>query len=96
MTAALSPDGSTPGLVRSTTVLAVAQVAGFVASTPGGLGVRELLLQQMLAPYTGDREAVVLAVLLRLLWTVAELVMAAVVWWLPAKQPEPLANAQAL
>jgi glycosyltransferase 2 family protein len=78
---------SVSGLVRSMTFIAVSYVAGFIASTPGGLGVREFLLQQMLAPQLGAR-AVVVALLLRLIWTLAEVVMAAVVWWLPSKRTE--------
>src|SRR5262249_11276343 len=90
---ALAPENTVigwQGFVRSTTALAVSYVAGFIASTPGGLGVREFLLQQMLAPQLGA-QAVVVALLLRLLWTVAELVMAAIVWWLPARIAKPQA-----
>jgi len=71
---------------RSTTFVAVSYVAGFVASTPGGLGVREFLLAEMLLPQLGPR-AVVAALLLRLLWTLAELVMAGVVVWCPRSSP---------
>jgi uncharacterized membrane protein YbhN (UPF0104 family) len=68
--------------LRSTAFVALAWVPGFIASTPGGLGVREFVLQQFLAPELGAR-AVVVVLLLRLLWTLAELVLAAVLWWLP-------------
>jgi uncharacterized membrane protein YbhN (UPF0104 family) len=45
---------------------AVAVVGGFVAIfTPGGLGVREGLLMELLAPQLGPHEAVLVAVLLR-------------------------------
>jgi len=67
---------------RSTAFVAVSYVAAFIASTPGGLGVREFLLAEMLLPQLGPR-AVVAALLLRLLWTLAELVMAGVVVWFP-------------
>jgi uncharacterized membrane protein YbhN (UPF0104 family) len=77
-------------------VVSVSYVAGFLASTPGGLGVRELVLQQLLQPTLGVR-AVVVVVLLRILWTVAELAIAGVVVWLPrgrnvgqALQPDAL------
>ena len=63
-------------------------VAGFVAATPGGLGPRELLLQQALTPHYGARQAVVAVILLRVLWTVAELLCAGVVWWLPDGRQE--------
>jgi uncharacterized membrane protein YbhN (UPF0104 family) len=85
---ALNPD--TPGdLLLCTSAVAVSWVAGFVASTPGGLGPRELLLQQALAPTIGPRPAIVAVILLRLLWTVAELVCAAVVYWFPATRAIP-------
>jgi uncharacterized membrane protein YbhN (UPF0104 family) len=71
--------------LRCIAFVAVSYVAGFVASTPGGLGVREFFLQQFLAPYLGG-QAVVAAVLLRVLWTVAELLAAGCCWWLPARR----------
>lgn len=70
--------------LRCAAFVSVSYVAGFVAATPGGLGVRELVLQQLLAPTLGVR-AVVAVILLRLLWTVAELVSAGVVFWLPRR-----------
>ena len=76
------PAWSVHGWLRSTAFLAVAYVAGFLTPSPGGLGVREFLLQQFLAPSLGAR-AVVVALLLRLLWTVAEFAWGAVIWWLP-------------
>jgi uncharacterized membrane protein YbhN (UPF0104 family) len=62
--------------------VAVSWVAGFVIATPGGLGVREFLLQQFLAGPLGAR-AVVVALLLRVLWTVAELAAAGVLCFIP-------------
>jgi uncharacterized membrane protein YbhN (UPF0104 family) len=64
--------------LRCTAAAAVSWVAGFVASTPGGLGVREFLLQQFLARAVGadQASAVVAVLLLRVLWTVAELLAA--------------------
>lgn len=73
-------------------IVAVSYVAGFVSSTPGGLGVRELLMQTFLAPRLGDLRAVVAVILLRLLWTAAELIAAAAIYWAPhrnrAAQPD--------
>jgi uncharacterized membrane protein YbhN (UPF0104 family) len=70
--------------------LAVAWVAGFVAlMTPGGLGVRELILQQFLAPLLGDLHSLIAVLLLRLLWTAAEVIMAAIVYWLPGQREKP-------
>ena len=69
-------------VLKGTAFMAVAYVAGFLVSTPGsGLGVREFFLQQCLAPTLGAM-AVVAALLVRVVWTLAELVMACVVYWL--------------
>jgi uncharacterized membrane protein YbhN (UPF0104 family) len=68
---------------RYTAYIALAYVAGFLTlPAPGGLGVRELILQQLLAPELGPR-AVVAVLLLRLLWTVAELFIAGVLYCWP-------------
>jgi uncharacterized membrane protein YbhN (UPF0104 family) len=68
--------------LRCTAAAAVSWVAGFVAFTPGGLGVREFVLQQFLARAGGidDASAVVVVLLLRVLWTVAELLAAGALW----------------
>lgn len=73
------------GWMECTAFVAVSYVAGFVAVVPGGLGVREFFLQQFLAPQLGAR-AVVAVLLLRLLWTVAELVMAGVLFFIPGRK----------
>jgi uncharacterized membrane protein YbhN (UPF0104 family) len=80
---------------RVTAFMGIAYVMGFAALImPGGLGVRELFLTLFLAPELmvmlgleeeEARQTVVAAVVaLRLTWTVAELLLAAVVWWLPS------------
>lgn len=76
--------GSEPAgsLTQCTAVVATAYVAGFVASTPGGLGVRELVMQQLLAPGLGP-PSVIVVILLRILWTAAELGAAGIVFWFP-------------
>ncbi len=75
-----------------TAYVSLAYVAGFLTlPAPGGLGVREAILQQLLAerlgPQMGNEAAatfaVVLVLSLRLVWTVAELVMAGLAWLLP-------------
>jgi glycosyltransferase 2 family protein len=77
--------------VRCTADNALSYVAGFLAlPAPGGLGVREAILQQMLTdelqPAGGAAAwAALAAVFVRLLWTVTDVAMAAVVYWLPAK-----------
>ena len=54
--------------------VALATVAGFVVAVlPGGLGVREGVLMSALAPALGSDRAVVAALVLRLVWVVAEL-----------------------
>jgi glycosyltransferase 2 family protein len=84
--------------LRCTAALAVAYVAGFLTlPAPGGLGVREALLQPFVArelaaslsPERADAEAVLVVLLLRLAWTAAELLAAAVTlaWPLPARSP---------
>jgi hypothetical protein len=80
---------------RTTAALAIAYVGAFVLLfAPGGLGAREYLLKLLLLPellaglslsVEQGRGIVVLAVVaLRLTWTVAEVVMAGCVWWLPS------------
>jgi uncharacterized membrane protein YbhN (UPF0104 family) len=76
---------------RLTAIMGVGYVAGFVILfVPSGLGVREFfltlfLLALLACPRESDEgRAVVLAVVvLRLVWTAAELVMIAAVWRLP-------------
>jgi uncharacterized membrane protein YbhN (UPF0104 family) len=75
--------------LRFTGYIALAYVAGFVTFfVPGGLGSREVILQSFLArefatslPLEEDRAlAWGVAILLRLLWIVAEVIMAAVAY----------------
>jgi hypothetical protein len=75
---------------RLTAIMGISYVAGFVILlAPSGLGVREFFLTLFLVAVLGattDEEvaAVVLAVVvMRLVWTAAELVMIALVWRLP-------------
>jgi glycosyltransferase 2 family protein len=81
----LTPDA----WARYTAMMALAYVAGFLAIImPGGVGVREFVLTTFLAPElatTGEPRALaaVAVLLLRVVWTAAELVLAAVVYWLP-------------
>ena len=83
-------DGET--VARCTAFIGLAYVAGFLLLVaPGGLGVRDGILQQLLAQELshglGREEAnfraLVAVLLLRLLWTAAEVIMAGAVWWLP-------------
>jgi uncharacterized membrane protein YbhN (UPF0104 family) len=80
----LMPISVTSWLV-CTAYVAVSYVVGFIALVaPGGLGVREMILQTLLttefAIVLGDRAgavAVIVVLLLRLVWTVTELTLAA-------------------
>ena len=64
-----------------TGTFAVAWVIGFVSFvTPGGLGIRELALSVLLANYMPVPMAIVVALVSRIWFTVAELVCAAVAW----------------
>jgi uncharacterized membrane protein YbhN (UPF0104 family) len=88
------PPWSWSGWGHSTAYLALAYVAGFVILIiPSGLGVRELLLCPFLAselerlPDVSESQARALAALavltLRTVWFAAEMVMVAIVYWLP-------------
>jgi uncharacterized membrane protein YbhN (UPF0104 family) len=76
----------------ATTSLAV--VAGFiVAFTPGGVGARELVVAQLLstlAPHLGEANAVVAAIILRLVWLVSELVIAGILYVLGHQRLRPI------
>lgn len=63
-----------------TACVALAVVAGFASLLPGGIGVRDWVVMELLAPTFGPRAAVVTAVALRLLWLLAELLLAAVLY----------------
>jgi uncharacterized membrane protein YbhN (UPF0104 family) len=60
--------------------VAVAVVAGFLSMLPGGLVVRDAMLMQLLAPLCGKANALVAAVLLRLVWLVTELVVCGILY----------------
>jgi uncharacterized membrane protein YbhN (UPF0104 family) len=70
-----------PGnLSRVVVAVAFAVVAGFVSMLPGGLGVRDAVLMQLLAPLCGDANALVAAVLLRLVWLVTEVIACGILY----------------
>jgi uncharacterized membrane protein YbhN (UPF0104 family) len=74
---------------ESVAAVAVAYVAGFVAVLiPGGLGVRELILQRVLVKQLTSAVAVsvaplsvLIAILLRLVWTAFEVLLAGFCAW---------------
>ena len=69
-----------PHLPLLTACVGLAMVAGFLSLLPGGLGVRELVLIPLLAPVYGDVAAMIAAVLLRLVWLLAELLASAILY----------------
>jgi hypothetical protein len=77
--------------------IGLAYVAGFLAFVlPGGVGVREFFLLQLLA-FAGPEKAIAAAVLtLRLVWTVGEVLLAGGLWLLrirPAPATKPHSSA---
>jgi glycosyltransferase 2 family protein len=70
--------------------VALATIAGFVVAVlPGGLGVREGVLMSVLAPVLGAQASVIAALVLRLVWVIAEVCVAALLFaWL---RPKPTA-----
>jgi uncharacterized membrane protein YbhN (UPF0104 family) len=73
-----------------TAYLSLAYVLGFVIFlVPNGLGVREYFLTLFLAPDACNGEAranaVLVVILLRLVWTIAELLVAVVIYWMPGR-----------
>jgi uncharacterized membrane protein YbhN (UPF0104 family) len=65
-----------------TGTVAVAVVGGFVAIfSPGGLGVREGLLMELLSPQLGPHQAVLVAVLLRGVMLAGEIAATVALYW---------------
>jgi uncharacterized membrane protein YbhN (UPF0104 family) len=48
---------------------------------PAGLGIREMTLTFLLGPYLGEGRALVIALLLRILFTVGDLMWGGMFWW---------------
>jgi len=55
-----------------TAAIALATTGGFVTFAPGGLGAREWILAETLGPVVGSEYAIVAAVVLRIVWILAE------------------------
>jgi hypothetical protein len=83
-----------PLWARYTAMVALAYVAGFLAVfLPGGVGAREWILLALLpeelvragavGPADAEAVAALAVLLLRVVWTAAELGLAALVYWLP-------------
>ncbi len=60
-----------------------AVVAGFLSFIPAGAVVREAVLLELLAPQLGEANALVAAVLLRVVWLVSELVVSGILYMSP-------------
>jgi hypothetical protein len=75
---AIRPDAWSPALLPLSTVcVALATVAGFIVAVfPGGLFVREGVLMATLEPTLGAADAILCAVLLRLVWIGVEIAAA--------------------
>jgi glycosyltransferase 2 family protein len=65
-----------------TACAALAIVLGFASLLPGGVGVRELVVVTLLAPlpYTGTAKALAAAILVRIVWLVAEVVLSIILY----------------
>ncbi|MFO7906731.1 MAG: lysylphosphatidylglycerol synthase transmembrane domain-containing protein [Planctomycetota bacterium] len=68
-----------------TATVGLAMVAGFLSLIPGGLGVRDWILVELLAPGYGRPVALGSAILLRVIWLLAEVAASGIlyvdVWW---------------
>ena len=67
-------------LPRLLACVAFSVVAGFLSMLPAGLGVRDALLMQLLVPFCGEADALVAAVLMRLVWLVSEVVACGILY----------------
>jgi uncharacterized membrane protein YbhN (UPF0104 family) len=74
------------------TAVSFAVVAGFASMLPGGLGVRDAVLMQLLVPVCGEVNAMVAAVLMRLVWLVSELVTCGILYIAAGSRKRPAGN----
>jgi hypothetical protein len=90
------PAWDLPTYLADLAAVSLSYVVGFVVLVaPGGIGPREIVLQYALtprfAPELGEKvaagQAVVVALVLRLVWTAAEVVVALGVWARPVNSP---------
>lgn len=69
-----------------TAMISLSYVAGFAAFIlPSGIGVRESLLFRLLLPKLGPQWATVAALAHRVLWTAMELLVGAIIVWIPGR-----------
>lgn len=83
-----------PQLPLCTAVTAMAVVLGFVSMLPAGVGVRDLVLMQLLVPRldalssgNGSTLAFVAVIVLRLIWLVAECALSAILYAVKRRPP---------
>ena len=62
--------------------VSLATVAGFVSLLPGGIGVRELVMIPLLGARFGSVNAIVAAIVIRVVWLVAELMTSGLIYLL--------------
>ena len=79
----LSAGGPTLDWPLCTLSVALAVVAGFLSFVPAGAVVREAVLLELLAPQLGEANALVAAVLLRVVWLVSDLVVSGILYMSP-------------
>jgi glycosyltransferase 2 family protein len=77
-----------------TAAVALALVAGFVSLIPGGAGVREWVLMELLRPILGATLAFQSTLLLRIVWLLAELAIS-VILYIFGRTPRSTLNAPA-
>lgn len=63
----------------------LAVVAGFLSLLPGGIGVREWVLDQTMVPLFGPAVAIISAVVLRLIWLLTELLLSFILYAVPPR-----------
>ena len=72
--------------------VALATVLGFVSLLPGGVGVREWALNQLMVPQIGEVAALAGAIVLRLVWLLTELLISVILYFClrsPAQDANP-------
>ena len=79
----LSAGGPAFDLPLYTVSVALAVVAGFLSFIPAGAVVREAILLELLAPQLGEVNALVAAVLLRVVWLVSEFAVSGILYISP-------------
>ncbi|MCP4191214.1 MAG: hypothetical protein GY768_11375 [Planctomycetaceae bacterium] len=75
------PPESLPAIwLRLTAAVCLAVVAGFLSLLPGGIGVREIVLDELMVEPFGRLAALVSAVLLRLVWLMTEVLISSILY----------------